>query len=209
MLGKGALSLAVGVLALVAYLFIGLPYAPALALIAGVLEAVPMIGPTLGAIPAGIVALSISPSKLVWVVVATIVIQFLENNFLSPNIMSKAVGVNPFLSLVTIFAFGSLFGIAGALTAIPIAAIIQLLLDRFVFHPDKPDSENFSGRDHYSRLRYEAIDLASDLRRQARIKKGGLAIKEKEIDLVMYEIESISTDLAKLLAEIQHKERHD
>ena len=49
--------------------------------------------------------------------------------------MHKAVGVNPFVSLLAIFAFSSLFGLAGALMAIPLAAVLQLLLDRFVFHP--------------------------------------------------------------------------
>ena len=61
----------IGVMALIAYLLIGLPNALVLALLAGVLEAVPMIGPLLGAIPAALVALSIAPSKLVWVIVAT------------------------------------------------------------------------------------------------------------------------------------------
>ena len=69
-------------MALVAYLLIGLPNALVLALIAGVLEAVPMIGPLLGAIPAALVALSIAPDKLIWVIVATIVIQQLENSLL-------------------------------------------------------------------------------------------------------------------------------
>ncbi|MDW7755768.1 MAG: AI-2E family transporter, partial [Brevefilum sp.] len=173
LLGKGVLSLAVGVLALIAYLIIGLPNALVLALIAGILEAVPMIGPILGAIPAGIIALSISPTKLVWVVGATIVIQFLENNLLVPRIMRKAVGVNPFVSLLSIFAFGSFFGIAGALMAIPIAAIIQLFLNRYVFYPSIPESENIPGRDLSSRLLYDIKDLVGDLQKQARLKKGG------------------------------------
>ncbi|MBW6467261.1 MAG: AI-2E family transporter [Brevefilum sp.] len=209
MFGKGVLSLAVGVLALIAYLIIGLPNALALALIAGIFEAVPMIGPTLGAIPAGIIALSISPAKLAWVIGVTIVIQFLENNLLVPRIMSKAVGVSPFVSLLSIFTFGSFFGITGALMAIPIAAIIQLLLDRFVFHPTSSESETDSGRDLSSRLRYEAKDLVRILKRQARLKKGGAAISEKQIDLVMDEIESVSSDLAVLLAEIPIVEQHD
>ncbi|MDW7755442.1 MAG: AI-2E family transporter [Brevefilum sp.] len=208
-LGKGVLSLAVGVLALIAYLFIGLPNALVLALIAGILEAVPMIGPTLGAIPAGIIALTISPSKLVWVVGTTIVIQLIENNLLVPRIMSKAIGVNPFVSLLSIFAFSSYFGIAGALMAIPIAAIIQLLLDRFVFHPTISVSETISGRDISSRLLYEAKDLVRALQKQARLKKGGPAITEKQIDLVMDEIESVSRDLAGLLAEMPLEEQHD
>ena len=145
--GQGVLCLFIGIMALAAYLLIGLPNALVLALLAGVLEAVPMIGPLLGAIPAALVALSIAPSKLVWVIVATLIIQQLENTVLVPRIMRKAVGVNPFVSLLAIFAFSSFFGIAGALMAIPIAAIIQLLLDRFVFHPSEMESEVSAGRD--------------------------------------------------------------
>ena len=68
--GQGVLCLVIGIMALVAYLLIGLPNALVLALVAGVLEAVPMVGPLLGAIPAALVALSIAPDKLVWVIVA-------------------------------------------------------------------------------------------------------------------------------------------
>ncbi len=139
--GQGVLCLVIGILALVAYLLIGLPNAPVLALVAGVLEAVPMIGPLLGAVPAALVGLSIAPAKLVWVIVATIVIQQIENSVLVPRVMRKAVGVNPFVSLLALFAFGSFFGIAGALMAIPIAAIIQLLLNRFVFGPEAAEPE--------------------------------------------------------------------
>ncbi len=171
--GQGILCLIIGSMALIAYLIIGLPNALVLALLAGVFEAVPMIGPLLGAIPAGVIALSIAPSKLIWVIVATIIIQQLENSLLVPRVMRRAVGINPFVSLLSIFAFSSLFGIAGALMAIPMAAIIQLLLDRFVFHPGTIDPEVLPGRDLASRLRYEAQDLAQDLRKQARLKKGG------------------------------------
>jgi predicted PurR-regulated permease PerM len=199
--GQGVLCLVIGILALAAYLLIGLPNALVLALIAGVLEAVPLVGPLLGAIPAGAIALSISPTKLVWLIVATIGIQQLENIILVPRVMRKAVGVNPFVSLLAIFSFSSLFGIAGALMAIPIAAIIQLLLDRFVFHPTAMEPETSPDRDFVSRLRYEAQDLAQDLRKQARLDKGGSDIQIKEIDHLMDEIEAITTDLDALLAQ--------
>jgi len=200
--GQGVLCLVIGIMALVAYLLIGLPNALVLALVAGLLEAVPMIGPLLGAIPAAVIALSIAPSKLVWVIVATLVIQQIENSVLVPRVMRKAVGVNPFVSLLAIFAFSSLFGIAGALMAIPIAAIIQLLLDRFVFHPGTMESEVSAGRDYTSRLRYEAQDLAQDLRKQARLKKGGSDLRVKQTDQVLDEIEAITTDLDSLLAQV-------
>ncbi len=200
--GQGVLCLIVGIMALVAYLLIGLPNALVLALVAGVLEAVPMIGPLLGAIPAAVVALSIAPSKLIWVMVATLVIQQLENSVLVPRVMRKAVGVNPFVSLLAIFAFSSFFGLAGALTAIPMAAMIQLLFDRFVFHPAAMESEVSAGRDYASRLRYEAQALAQGLRKQARLKKEGTDRRIKQTDQVMDEIEGIAADLDSLLAQV-------
>ena len=200
MLGQGLLCLAIGLVSLLAYLLIGLPNALVLALLAGVLEAVPLIGPLLGAIPAALVALTLGPDKLVWVIVATVVIQQLENSLLVPRIMRMAVGVNPFVTLLALAAFGSLFGIAGALMAIPLAAIIQLVLERFLFHPAAMEPEASPGRDYASRLRYEAQDLAQDLRKQARLKKRGSELRIKQIDQVMDEIETITTDLDTLLA---------
>lgn len=200
--GQGVLCLAIGILALAAYLIIGLPNALVLALVAGVLEAVPTVGPLLGALPAAVIALSIAPSKFIWVIVSTIIIQQMENIILVPRVMRKAVGVNPFVTLLTIFALSSLFGIAGALMAIPMAAITQLLLDRFVFHPAALEPEVTAGRDYASRLRYEAQALAKDLRKQARFKKGGSDLRVKQIDQVMDEIEAITTDLDALLAQV-------
>jgi predicted PurR-regulated permease PerM len=200
MVGQGVLCLAVGILALIAYLLIGLPNALVLALIAGVLEAVPMIGPLLGAVPALLVALSIAPDKLIWVIVATVIIQQVENSLLVPRIMKKAVGVNPFVTLLALFAFSTFFGLAGALMAIPMAAIIQLALNHFVFQQTTVELEASAGRDYASRLRYEAQDLAQDLRKQARLKKRGSDQTIKQIENVMDEIETITTSLDGLLA---------
>ena len=200
MVGQGLLCMVIGIMALLAYLLIGLPNALVLALIAGVLEAVPMVGPLLGAIPAALVALSIAPGKLIWVILATVVIQQLENTLLVPRIMRKAVGVNPFVTLLALFAFSSLFGLAGALMAIPIAAMIQLALNHFVFQQGTVEMEVSEGRDYASRLRYEAQDLAQDLRKQARLKKRGSDLAIKQIEHVMDEIETITTNLDALLA---------
>jgi hypothetical protein len=180
---------------------IGLPNALVLALVAGILEVVPMIGPLLGAVPAALVALSLGPDKLVWVIVVTVAIQQLENSLLSPRVMSKAVGVNPFVTLLALFAFSSFFGIVGALMAIPMAAIIQLVLNHFVFRQETIEPDASAGRDHASRLRYEAQDLANDLRKQARLNKRGSDLRVRQIDQVMDEIETITTDLGGLLSQ--------
>jgi predicted PurR-regulated permease PerM len=200
--GQAILCLVIGIMALVSYLLIGLPNVLVLALLAGVMEAIPLIGPLLGIIPAGLVALSIGPDKLVWVIVATLVIHQTENYLLAPRIMNKAVGVNPFVSLLAFFAFGSLLGLGGMLVAIPMAAIIQLLLDRFVFHKGTLESEASPGRDLASRMRYETQELAQGLQTQARFKKGGSALRVKQMDQVLDEIETITTDLDALLAQV-------
>jgi predicted PurR-regulated permease PerM len=130
--GQGLLCVAVGVAAFIAYLLIGLPYLLILAIFAGVMEMVPIFGPALGAIPAFLVALSIDPSKALWVVVATAIIQMLENAVLVPRIMKHSMGVNPIIVLLSLIAFSSVFGFVGALLALPLAAIIQLLVSRVV-----------------------------------------------------------------------------
>ena len=98
--GQGLLCLIIGVAAFIAYLIIGLPYIFVLAIFAGVMEMIPIFGPALGAVPALLVALSIDPARAVWVVVATTVIQMLENVFFVPRIMKSSLGVNPIIVLL-------------------------------------------------------------------------------------------------------------
>jgi predicted PurR-regulated permease PerM len=199
--GQGVLCLVIGILALVAYLIIGLPYVLVLALIAGIMEAVPIIGPVLGAVPASLVALSIAPDKLVWVIVATIVIQQLENNLLVPRVMRQAVGVNPFVSLLSLFAFSSLLGIPGALMAVPAAAIIQLLLDHFLFRANLPGADLSPGRDFASQLHYEAQDLIQDLRKQSRLQTDKLDDRSQAVHQAMDELEALTMDVDIQLAD--------
>lgn len=87
--------------------------------------------------------------------------------------------------------------------AIPMAAILQLLFNRFVFHPATMDAEASTGRDSTSRLRYDAQDLAQDLRRQSRLRKEGSYLMVAQIDQVVDEIETIVIDLDALLARVQ------
>lgn len=201
LVGQAILCVTIGILALIAYVLIGLPNAMVLALAAGVMEAVPMVGPVLGAVPAALVALSIGTDRFVWVIVATIIIQQLENSLLVPRIMKRTVGVNPFVTLLALFAFGDLFGIAGALMAIPMAAMIQLILNHFVFKQATVELEPNEGRNYMSRLRYEAQDLIQDLRKQARNKKRGSDRKVGQVEEIMDEIETVTANLDMLLAE--------
>jgi hypothetical protein len=135
--GQTLLCVIVGVMAVIVYLVIQLPYAFSLGLVFGIFEAIPMIGPVIGLVPAAMLALAIAPDKLLWVILGGILIQQLENNLLVPRVMNQAVGVNPVVSILAIGAFSLLFGVMGAVLAVPMAAVIQVLLDRYVFsNPD-------------------------------------------------------------------------
>jgi predicted PurR-regulated permease PerM len=199
--GQGLLMLSIGLMSLAAYWIIGLPYLLVLAFVAGLMEVIPIVGPLLGAIPAVLVALTLGPDKAFWVIAATLVIQQLENSLLVPRIMRRAVGVNPFVTLLSLFAFSALLGIPGALLAIPLAAIIQILLDRYVFQPGALEAETPAGRDYASRLRQEAQALAQDLRQQARQSPDGSDERVKQTEQALDELETLAADLAQLLAE--------
>jgi len=113
--GQLVLSGFIGVITWVVLTILGIEFALPLAVIAGLLEIVPTIGPIIAAIPAIIVALNISFPMAIVVGVAYFLIQLLENNILVPRIMQRAVGLNPIVIIIGIIIGGKLLGIAGAL----------------------------------------------------------------------------------------------
>ncbi len=125
--GQVILMLIVGAISYVGLLLLHVPNALALAVIAGLMEAIPLVGPLLGAIPAVLIGLLISPVTALLVVLLYAIIQILENNVLVPKIMSANVGLNPLVVIIAIIAGGTLNGIVGALFAIPIAGAIQVI----------------------------------------------------------------------------------
>ncbi|HRQ38096.1 MAG TPA: AI-2E family transporter [Chloroflexota bacterium] len=196
LLGQGFLCLIIGGLAFVAYVLIGLPNALLLAVFAGLLEAVPIVGPVLGAVPAIMVGLSISPATALWVILATAVIQQLENSLLVPRVMNRTIGVRPLVTLFALLAFGSLFGVLGALIALPLAAVIQLLVERFLLAQESLAVKE-PGRDRWSMLRYETNQLVQDVRSQVRRKEGTPSALTDELE---DEMEAIALDLESYLA---------
>jgi predicted PurR-regulated permease PerM len=199
--GQSILCLTIGAMALAAYQLIGLPYALVLAIIAAIMEAVPIVGPALGAIPALLVAFSFDPAKTIWVILATLLIQGLENYLLVPRVMKRSLGVNPLVVLLTIAAFSSLLGLGGAILSIPIAAVIQLTIDRFIIKPAASDSHTSDGRGQVSLLRYEAQNLAQDMRKQLRQDEQ----VETSTDDMVDSLEAIARDLDQLLAETEQR----
>jgi predicted PurR-regulated permease PerM len=125
--GTGILMVIIGVASYLGLLALGVPYAPALALIAGITEAIPIVGPLIGAVPAVIVGFTVSPITGVLVALLYGVIQVLENNVLVPRIMSSNVGLNPLVIIIAIVAGSTLNGVVGAILAIPLAGALQVL----------------------------------------------------------------------------------
>jgi predicted PurR-regulated permease PerM len=201
LLGQSLLCATIGAFSLIAYLLIGLPNALVLGLIAGVLEAVPTVGPLLGAIPAILVASSISTTKIIWVIAATVLIQFSENHLLVPRIMDRSVGVNPLLTLLSLAALSSLLGLLGALLAVPLAAIFQYLINRFVLQPMNERPEEPEGRDYLSVLRMQAQEIAIDSRKHASRNEEMAEAEEEGIDRLEDIIEGMANELEKILAQ--------
>lgn len=130
--GQLFLSLVIGLLTYIGLLILGIPYALPLAVVAGVLEVVPMIGPIISAIPSILIALTISPVLGLGVGAMYFVIQQLENNLIVPQVMRRAVGLNPLVVILAIAIGGRLLGVVGALLAVPIAVVIQIIATEII-----------------------------------------------------------------------------
>jgi predicted PurR-regulated permease PerM len=120
-------ALIAGVLAYVVLLILGVPYAGSLAVIIFLLDLVPLVGATLGAILVGIITLfsDFPTATIIWAI-WSVIYQQIENNIIQPRIQAKAVQVAPFVVLTSVLFGSTLFGVLGALLAIPVAAAIQI-----------------------------------------------------------------------------------
>lgn len=124
--GEITLMAIIGLATFVLLSVLGVKYALPLAVIAGLLELIPTVGPILSAVPAVLVTLSKS-ELLFAVIIGYIVIQQLENNFIVPQVMKKAVGMSPIFILCALFTGGRIAGVLGVLLALPIALLLQTI----------------------------------------------------------------------------------
>jgi predicted PurR-regulated permease PerM len=120
---------AIGLATAVAYTLLGVPSAVLLGLIAALAEGIPIVGPLLGAIPAVLLAATVSPQLAVEVAGVYIVLQIIEGNVLVPLVMRNTVRISPFLVILSILVGAAAGGFVGALLAVPIAATGEVLLE--------------------------------------------------------------------------------
>lgn len=126
--GQLILCLIIGILIYIGLSVLGVKYALVLALIAGVVEIIPFVGPIIGAIPAVLLSFVQSPFKAVCVIVLYIIIQQLENQIIVPRVVKKAVGLNPVITIIAILIGARLAGILGVLIAVPVAAAFSVFV---------------------------------------------------------------------------------
>ncbi len=122
-----------GVTSYIVMLALGIPYALPLAVIVFLLDLIPLIGATIGAVVVGLVTIfsDFPVDTIIWTVYA-IVYQQIENNVIQPRIQARAVQLEPLIVLVSVLFGSTLFGVLGALLAIPVAAALQITLREYL-----------------------------------------------------------------------------
>lgn len=134
--GQMILSLIIFLLTYIGLTIIGVEYALVLALIAGLAEFVPYLGPTIGAIPAVFLAFTQSPMLALFTAGLYYIIQIVENNILVPKIMQKAVGLNPIVSISALLIGFKVAGVVGAILSIPVATAVSVFIKDVFDHKE-------------------------------------------------------------------------
>ncbi len=129
--GQLTLMFIVGFLSYLGLTLLGVEFAIPLAFLAGLLEVIPALGPTLSAIPAVLVAWGTSPVLALATLALYVLIQQLENNLIVPKVMSKAVGLSPLVVILALIAGFRVAGIAGAVLSIPTVLLVEIIINDF------------------------------------------------------------------------------
>lgn len=130
--GQLLLVFIIGQASYIGLILLGVNYALPLALIAGVMELFPIIGPNIAAIPAILVAFSVSPGLALAVAALYLLIQQLENNLIVPTVMRRTVGLPPVVSLIALMIGGKLGGVIGIILSVPILLVMQTIFQELV-----------------------------------------------------------------------------
>jgi predicted PurR-regulated permease PerM len=126
--GVAVAMLAVGLLNAAALYALGVPNALLLGLVNGLLEFIPLVGPWLGGGLAVMVAVLNDPAKAPWVALASLAIQQIEANLITPYVMAREAEIHPFITLFAMVFFGGLFGFLGILLALPLVLLVWTVI---------------------------------------------------------------------------------
>ncbi|MCM3740377.1 AI-2E family transporter [Oceanobacillus luteolus] len=145
--GQIIVASCIGLLLYIGYLIIGMPYALTLAIIAAVTSVVPYLGPMIAILPAIIISIVDSPIMLLKLAIVWMAVQFLEGNFVSPNVMGRTMQVHPLTIIIVLLVAGNLFGIIGVILGIPGYAILKVLV-QYLFYKFKQRYNKYFGESH-------------------------------------------------------------
>jgi len=129
--GQLVLMVLVGTTTYIGLTMLSIPYVLPLALLAGLLEIVPYIGPFLSALPAVVVGFGISPVMGLAVLALVFLIQQVENYVFVPKVMEKSAGVNPIVTLLALTIGFRIAGVAGAILSIPVVITLKIAAKEF------------------------------------------------------------------------------
>lgn len=129
--GQLLLMVIIGVTTGIWTALLGLPYALPLGLWAGLTEVLPFVGPVIGGIPIVIIAFLDSPIKALIAIALIALIQQVESNFIVPKVMQRSVGLSPVIIILALLIGGKLFGIVGAILAVPVAAMVSVIIQEW------------------------------------------------------------------------------
>lgn len=130
--GQLLTALIVGALETIGLMLVKIKYPLALGMVGGLANIIPYFGPYIGAVPALAVALTMSPIKALWTIVVFAVVQQLDNSYISPKMIEGKLGLHPVATIFAVLAGGEFFGILGMLLAVPVLAIVRVLVNKVV-----------------------------------------------------------------------------
>jgi predicted PurR-regulated permease PerM len=180
--GQAMLMLIIGIASAIGYALIGLPNVAVLGLLAGLLEAVPVAGPILAAVPAVIVAMPLGSTTVALTIGLAILLQGIENNILVPRIMSKATGTSALIGLLAVLGFGILYGILGVVIAIPVTAVAQVVLDRVLMDAEPIEETVATAQAPEDVLRGRVRALQNQVRKRLRQRDSRMGIDPESPD---------------------------
>ncbi|MGZ7441553.1 AI-2E family transporter [Paenibacillus sp. TH7-28] len=128
--GRMISAMMLAVMGFVGFWLVGLPYPLLLAIVMALFNFIPYFGALLGAIPCVIVAFTVSPSMVLWVIIIVVVAQQVEGNLISPYIYGKTINIHPLTTIVLLLIAGDFMGILGMILAIPLYMMLKIVVIR-------------------------------------------------------------------------------
>jgi predicted PurR-regulated permease PerM len=140
--GQLLITILLGIFVFIGLSIVGIPLALAISFLAAIFNLIPYLGPIIGTVPAVILGFTVSPWAAFWAVVVFVIANQIEANILAPWILSRSTNLHPVTVLISLLIGAGLLGLLGALLAVPIAALLKVILEDYLFN--RPAYQEFS-----------------------------------------------------------------